>query len=280
MSLVLVTGATGEVARGVLPFLEKQFDLRLLSLDPPGDDPRHLQVDLLDWDALTRAMNGVDVVLHLAVATGHSGLYEDDAFNDQRFDANVKGTYHVFETARRARVRRVVNVSSLMAVWGHGLMRHGRGEGPLVPGDAFPMPVGTYALTKALAEQVAWHYGVDANVEEAVRPTLRGARGSSTFAEGFHRFEVITLRIAAPLDVSDPDWRRKPVRPQQVPFPDLAQAFVRALTVGLPRYEVVTIVGHSSRQLWDLEPARRVLGYEPQYYLDDLGVTFADPFGL
>jgi hypothetical protein len=92
--------------------------------------------------------------------------------------------------------------------------------------------------------------------------------------------EVITLRIAAPLDLADPDLRRKGVRPQQVPFPDLAQAFAKALTVPLTKYEVVTIVGESSRRVWDLEPARRVLGYAPQYRLDDLGVRFTDPFQL
>jgi nucleoside-diphosphate-sugar epimerase len=54
MSLVLVTGASGEVAHAVLPFLEKEFDLRLLDLDPPGDDPRRVQADLLDWEALKR----------------------------------------------------------------------------------------------------------------------------------------------------------------------------------------------------------------------------------
>src|SRR5215469_12874284 len=107
MSLVLVTGATGEVARGVLPWLEQRFNLRLLALDPPGDDPRRIHADLLDWQAISAAVHGVNAVLHLAVASGHSGVYEDDAFNDLRFDVNVKGTYHVFEAARRARVRRV-----------------------------------------------------------------------------------------------------------------------------------------------------------------------------
>jgi hypothetical protein len=68
------------------------------------------------------------------------------------------------------------------------------------------------------------------------------------------------------------------VRPQQVPFPDLAQAFIRALKVPLRRYAVVTIVGDSSQRRWDLTPARIVLRFEPRYYLDDLGVTFKDPF--
>jgi nucleoside-diphosphate-sugar epimerase len=249
MLSVLVTGATGEVARGVLPYLEKDFVLRLLAPEPPGDDPRRVQADVLDWEALHSAMTGVGAVLHLAVASGHSGSFEDDAFNDHRFDVNVKGTFHVCETARRCGVRRLVHVSSLMVVWGHGA------AGP-VAGDAEPRPVGTYALTKTLAEDVVHHY----------------ARA--------HGLEAVALRIAAPLDVNDPDLRRRPVRPQQIPFPDLAQAFARALTVPLTGYEVVTLVGDSSRRVWDLEPARRVLGYEPRYRLDDLGVTFADPFDV
>src|SRR5580704_8107907 len=115
MSFVLVTGATGEVGRGVVPLLEGQFPLRLLSLDPTGEDPRRLQADLLDRPALASALQGAVAVLHLAVAPGHSGTYEDDAFNDRRFDVNLKGTFHVFETARRLGIRRVVHVSSVMA---------------------------------------------------------------------------------------------------------------------------------------------------------------------
>jgi uronate dehydrogenase len=247
MSLVLLTGATGEVARGVLPFLAGPFNLRLLSLDPPGDDPRRVQGDLLDWNALAAAMQGVDSVLHLAVASGHSGVYEDDVFNDLRFDVNVKGTYHVFETARRAAVKRVVHVSSLMVLWGHGADH-------LVPGDAPPRPVGTYALTKLLGEQIAGHYAQS------------------------HGMAVVTLRIGAPLDVEN--VAGKPVRPQQVPFPDLAQAFAMALTVPLPAYAAITIVGESTRRMWDLEPARRLLGYEPRYRLDDLGIRWAEPFDV
>ncbi len=246
MGPVLVTGATGAVARGVLPFLQQTFDLRLLAPDAP-EDPRCVRADVLDWEALTRATQGAGAVLHLAVATGHPGPYEDDHFNDLRFDVNVKGTFHVLEAARRAGVRRVVCVSSLMVVWGYG-------AAAMVPGDAPPRPVGTYALTKALAEEVARHYATA------------------------HGLEVVAVRIAAPLDIDDPQLLEKRVRPQQVPFPDLARAFELALTVPLSGFQLVTIVGESSRRVWDLGPARRVLGYEPRVRLDDLGVTFADPF--
>lgn len=260
--LVLITGATGEVARGVLPYLEKDFDLRLLSLDAPGDDPRRIQADILDWDALTRAMNGADAVLHLAVAPGHSGTYEDDRFNDMRFDVNVKGTFHVFEVARRLRVKRVVHVSSIMAVWGHGLHKHSQAIKKLVPGNASPFPVGTYALTKALGEDIARHYAVSSEDKTRLQ----------------HAMEAIILRISRPFDPDDPELVRRSYRPQQIPFPDLAQAFTKALTVPLKKFEVVTIVGASSRPIWDLADAKRVLGYKPQYNLDDLRITFAEPF--
>ncbi len=253
MSFVLVTGATGEVARGVVPLIEPQFTLRLLAVESAGGDLRRVQADLLDWQALGKAMDGATAVLHLAVAPGHSGTYEDDAFNDRRFDVNVKGTFHVFETARRLGVKRVVHVSSVMVTWGHAKQRVGS---LLVPGDASPHPVGTYALTKALSERIAEHYS------------------------HAHGMEVIVMRIAAPLDIDDPRLSGKRVRPQQVPFPDLAQAFTKALTVPLDGFHIVTVVGESSRQIWDLEAAQRVLGFNPQIRLDDLEVTFADPFDV
>jgi uronate dehydrogenase len=260
--LVLVTGATGEVARGILPALEQQFELRLLC-EQPHDDPRSVVADVRRLDErLHAAMEAVEAVVHLAVAGGRVGTYEDDAFNDHRFDVNVKGTWHVFEAARRAGVRRVVHTSSLMTVWGYGHAAYGEcaaaspsaGAGEQVPGDAPPRPVGTYALTKTLAEQIARYYA------EAVG------------------MEVITLRIAAPLDPHAERWQSEPVPPQRIPVGELSRAYQLALNVPLSRYEIVTLVGDSSRRIWSLEAARRVLGYEPQVRLDDLGLILGDPF--
>jgi uronate dehydrogenase len=69
MLVIFITGATGQVGRGVVPLLENDFELRLLSLDGPSDDARGVKADLLDWTALSRAVQGADAVLHLAVAS-------------------------------------------------------------------------------------------------------------------------------------------------------------------------------------------------------------------
>lgn len=250
MKRVLVTGATGEVGRLVVPRLRERFELRLLSRRP-HDGPEWVVADITSLDdRLLRAMEDIDAVLHLAIATGQTGIYEDDAFNKERFQVNVYGTYAVFEAARRQGVPRVIHCSSLMVLWGYGRPP----DGSLVPGDAPPRPVGTYALTKALAEEIARHFS-------RIAP-----------------MDVLVLRTAAPLDPDDPRWQRMPVPPQRVPVVDLYRAFELALTRPLPRFGVVTIVGESNQRVWDLEPARRILGYEPSVRLEDLGLQLGDPF--
>jgi uronate dehydrogenase len=185
-------------------------------------------------------MRGIDAVIHLAVASGLEGETEDDAFNQQRFDVNVKGTWNVLEAARRSGVRRVVHTSSIMVTWGYTAP-------PLIPSDAEPRPVGTYALTKQLAETTCAHF----------------ART--------HGLSVVVLRIPKPIDLEEPHWRTVPIRPQWLGFPDLVQAYRLALAAPAIGFEIVTVVGDSSRRQWDLDKAARVLGYRPTLRLEDLG---------
>jgi uronate dehydrogenase len=241
---VLITGAAGTVGRRLVAGLEGEHDLRPGDLHPP-DDPRWVALDVTDPSSVARAMRGIDAVVHLAVASGREGEEEDEAFNQLRFDVNVKGTWNVLEAARCAGVRRVVHTSSLMVVWGYP-------PPALVPGDAPPRPVGTYALTKHLAEVMCAHFARE------------------------HGLSVVCLRIAKPIDLDDPHWKGQPVRPQWLAFPDLVRAYRLALAAPDIGFEIVTVVGESSRRRWDLGPAERVLGYRPSVRLEDLGYQLGD----
>ncbi len=64
--------------------------------------------------------------------------------------------------------------------------------------------------------------------------------------------------------------------PQWIAFPDLLQAYQLALAVADVEFEIVTIVGESSKRRWDLSKAERVLGFKSQYRLEDLGYTLRD----
>lgn len=238
---ILITGASGVVGRHLVHHLGPRHDLVHGDLHPDPADPRARRLDVTDLGSVIAAAEGVDAIIHLAIASGHEGPYEDDAFNELRFDVNVKGVYHVMEAARRCGVPRVVHTSSLMVVWGYG-------PGEYVGPNAAPRPVGTYALTKRLGEEVAEHYARQFGIA------------------------AICLRIAKPVDLEDVARRQRPLRPQWVPVPDLVRAYELALTAPA-EFEIIHLTGESSRRRWELERARDVLGYEPTIRLEDLGYT-------
>jgi len=121
-----------------------------------------------------------------------------------------------------------------------------------ISSDAPARTVGTYSLTKHLGEIICEHF----------------ART--------HGLSIICLRIAKPIDLDDPRRRASLIRPQWIGFPDLIQVYKLALTVPNIGFEIVTVVGDSSRCQWDLEKAKRLLGYRPTLRLEDLGYQLGD----
>lgn len=235
---VLVTGAAGYVGCRLCPSLSLEHEVRHGDLRPPtGGVGEWVGLDVRSPEECRAACRGVDAVVHLAVASGHEGDFEDEEFNRLRFETNVIGTWNLFEAARLCGVRRVIHTSSLMVVWGYG-------PGESVTPDSPPRPVGTYALTKLLAEQVARHYS---------GPDLT----------------VACLRIAKPVETAPP--RR--IRPQWIAFPELCRAYALALNAGGPEFGVAHLVGESSRRRWDLTAAGSLFGYRPELRLEDLGFT-------
>jgi uronate dehydrogenase len=242
---VLITGAAGFIGQRLARGLEAEYELRLADLQPP-DDPRGVRFDITRLEETLAVMHGIEAVIHLAVASGREGEFEDDAFNQKRFDVNVKGTWNVLEAARRAGVRRIVHTSSIMVTWGYPATAG-------ISSDAPARTVGTYSLTKYLGEVICEHF----------------ARN--------YGLSIICLRIAKPIDLEDPRRRASLIRPQWLGFPDLTQAYKLALAAPNIGFEIVTIVGDSSRCPWDLGKAKRILGYRPTMRLEDLGYQLGDP---
>jgi dihydroflavonol-4-reductase len=118
---VLLTGASGLLganlahrlcARGVKPrlLLRPRSNRRALR----GLSFEDVTGDILDRESLAAAMRGVEEVYHVAGLVPSRQIAKEEL---QRI--NVEGTLNVMEAARAAKVRRVVHVSSIVAV-GHG----------------------------------------------------------------------------------------------------------------------------------------------------------------
>ena len=143
----LVTGATGFVGSHLAEALRRRGDevtalarsaAKAAALEPLG--VRVVSGDLHDRAALERAVEGQDVVYHVA---GLVAARTEPACQA----ANRDGTRHVVEAAARAGAGRLVFVSSMAAA---GPTARGR---PL-RGDEPPRPVTAYGRSKLAAEAV------------------------------------------------------------------------------------------------------------------------------
>ena len=148
----LVTGGTGFLGANLAAtLLERGWQVRILRrTSSPLDAVKDLAVehaigDVLEPDALLAAMQGVDVVFHVAAISIYWRNKPDTIYR-----VNVDGTRHVLDAARRAGVKRVVFTSSGAAV---GIVR-GR---PSNEDDAYHERIVRfpYGHSKWLAEEIA-----------------------------------------------------------------------------------------------------------------------------
>jgi len=155
-SRVLITGASGRLGSNLAKRLTEVEGVAVRSFLLP-DDPAEIALenvdtekvygDIRDEDAVDKALDGVDAVLHCAAVMGAPrGGMTDHQF----FDINVRGTFNVFHgAAKRAdRIRKIVYVSSTAAYDVHT-------AGPVIREDHPLRPLHLYGLTKATAEVIA-----------------------------------------------------------------------------------------------------------------------------
>lgn len=115
---VLVTGGSGFIGSHVVDRLRAHgIDVRVFDMVMPTfrRDLEFYQGSLLDLEAVRMALNGIDVVYHLAAVADVKDVYHDPYYAES---INVRGTIHVLEAVRRSTgVKRVIYGST---TWVYG----------------------------------------------------------------------------------------------------------------------------------------------------------------
>jgi len=117
---VLVTGAAGNAGQEVSRLVAQDgFDLRMADMATPPPDllalGEFVRCDTRTPDDVRRAVEGVDLVIHLAAwHSGHRPPVSDETI----FAVNVDGTFHVIEACREHKVQGLVFASSMAYGWG------------------------------------------------------------------------------------------------------------------------------------------------------------------
>jgi uronate dehydrogenase len=231
---VLVTGSAGSIGRAaVRGLLDRGRRVRGFDCVPTPQTDDFLVADLTDAAALCRAATGVSAIIHLAAVP------DDDDFLTRLLPSNIIGLHNLLEAARLGEVKRVILASTGQVVWGQ-LM-----DGPWpIRTDVLYSPRDWYAVTKVAAEAAGQSYARKCGM--AVIAVRLGWFPRTPE----HAAELASTERGPNLYFSPGDAGRFFHRAVEAP---LAPGFV-------PLYAASR---SQAKPIFDLEPAQRVLGWEP-----------------
>lgn len=233
---VLVTGSAGAIGNTVCVALQARgHTVRGADRRPTPNVTDVIEGDLADKETVYRAVEGMDTVIHLAAYVDNGDLVET------LLRPNVISPYYICEAAREFGVQRLVLTSSVQVIEGFG------SPGRSIGVDEGLRPRNLYALTKAWGELMGDMY----------------AR--------VHGMSVINVRVGwLPRSLQQAQAIATSAYAQNIylSYADAQRFFERCVEseVPAPGEQIVLFAGSKTAEIphMDLEPARRLLGFEPQ----------------
>jgi uronate dehydrogenase len=232
--LVLVTGSAGRIGQAVVKELTSRgHPVRGFDRVPTPGANDSVVGDIADYESVCAAAAGVESVIHLAATP------DDDDFMTKLLPNNIVGVYNIMEATRLAGARRIVLCSSGQVNW----WQREAQRWPVRVDDP-PSPRYWYAACKVFAESIGRGYCE--------------THGLSVIAArlGFCPRTPEHLR-----EVVGSEWA------QDVYFSpgDAGRFFACAIEAPEVRFAIVFATSNPVHSMhMDLEPARRLLGFEPQ----------------
>lgn len=154
---ILITGAGGRLGKELRCGIAHLADTIRLAARRPFDDlkPNEEQAifDLADLDATIEATRDCDAIVHFGGASVESSW-------ETILDANIRGSYNIYEGARKNGARRVIYASSVHAIGYHEVEAH-------IGVDAPVRPDSLYGVSKNFVESLSRLYWDKFGIETA-----------------------------------------------------------------------------------------------------------------
>lgn len=228
---LLVTGAAGRIGRAFVAEMADRYTFRLADLSDavhdvlPGTEA--LVLNVADYAACVHAVQGIDIVLHLAADPSPAADYYE-SLRPNNFD----GTYNVLKAAAEAGCERVIYASSVQTVLGYP-------EDDETPVDAPWWPLNMYAVSKCSGEAMARMFAATTDLS------------------------AICVRIGAYERPGLADPAQQHELSAYVSPRDLNQLFQRCIDANGIDFAVVHGISNNRVKRLSLAETRASLGYEP-----------------
>jgi nucleoside-diphosphate-sugar epimerase len=249
---VVLTGAAGVIGKAVREHLGTRYEFVNITRKPV--EFSNLVADIADYDAILPAFDGADAVVHLAASISVDSPW-DAVLRD-----NLIGTYNVYEAARQGGATCIVFASSNHTIGGYeidGAPRIYALDDPRsYDHHAEIRPDSLYGVSKVYGEALGRYYHETYGMRVynlrigSVRgdddPTAEGVKDGSFW-----------------LDISD-EQKYERMRSTWLSQRDCAELIGCCLEASKVPWATVYGISDNPRQFWDLEEARRMLGYAPK----------------
>ncbi|MEM7114193.1 MAG: NAD(P)-dependent oxidoreductase [Chloroflexota bacterium] len=243
---ILITGASGNLGRKLHRHLAGSYALRLLDINPRGDD-RIIKADFSTWRlSWVRHFMGVDTVVHLAADPNPTRSWQE------MLRPNFDTFAHVFNAAVQGGAKRIIFASSNHVMGGY----RDNNTPQMLQEDTPPLPGLIYGENE---QYDTTPYGAF---------KLAAERLGKCYAD-IHDISFIGVRIGYIKhdDNSAANFRNENAWGRQMWLSDrdycqLMQCCIEADST--LRFAIVNGMSANAGMRWDIEEARRLVGYQPQ----------------
>ena len=286
--MIFVTGATGFlgsylvknlISNGETVRALKRSTSNFKLLGDFAKDVNWVEGDVLDIPSLENAMDGAEKVYHCA------GIFAAGREREKGMAINAEGTANVFNIALDKKVKKLVHVSSTIAL---GLPLNGQviDENYYVPTDKLMFD---YFKSKRQAELEAWRAHAEGLEVVIVNPGgLLGAgmwsteplntfqvvyNGLSFYTEGSNAFADVrdASEIMVRLMNSEVNGERFILISENIPIKDYLNRVADELKVKRPKYRLTNTLGQLA---WRYEGIKSIFtGTKPSFTKDDLTIA-------